>query len=248
MEKDFKYFTTFGIIEFTTEELLLLPAVEQRFLLAASLITNDVRFHWSLIARSKNNDENDDIRTMQLVRGYWGLRKLSSVVFEAQLALKGFVKQISILQQLVSSGTPIISKTKTSKKNLELANSLRNKSAYHYGVGDLINNIAGFAPNVRHRYYAHEQQGNSISALCEQILTVPTIQNAFEGSNVNEFQEWCLSSSNSILHFCNLAMAQIIGIRLPDKTFQLTEIVMGNEAETPNHGWPLFLVVENTNS
>ena len=73
MKEDFEYFTTFGVLEFTTKELLALPEIERQFLLAVSLITNDVRFHWSLMARSKTDGQNDDVKVMQLVRDFWSL-------------------------------------------------------------------------------------------------------------------------------------------------------------------------------
>jgi hypothetical protein len=243
---DFEYFTTFGVLEFTTKELLNLPEIERQFLLAASLITNDVRFHWSLMARSKTDGQNDDVKVMQLVRDFWSLRKLSAVVYEAQLALNRFVGQIDILKNMIAAGTLIIIKSANSGKYLELANQLRNKSAYHYGESELVKNIEGFDPDAKHTYYAHEQHGNSISALCEQIVTLPTIKNAFDGANENDFHAWCRSSSNSILHFCNLAIANICIERMPDKCIQIKQIVLGDEATLQDHRWPLCLVVETT--
>jgi hypothetical protein len=242
--ENFEYFTKFGLLEFSTEELLTLTKVERQFLLAASLITNDIRFYWSLMSRSKSDSENDDVRTMQLVREFWTLRKLSAVIYEAQLALNGFVGQIDQLKSSIESGTPIISKSKNGKKYLELANTLRNKSAYHYGVGDLVKNIHDFAPDAKHRYYAHKQQGNSISSLCEQIVTLPVIRGAFEGANENDFHDWCKTASNSILNFCNSAIAQLVLNRFPTKKLEMKEIFMGDEAAPPDHGWPLCLVVE----
>jgi hypothetical protein len=228
--KSFEYFTEFGVLEFSTEELLSLSEVERQFLLAASLITNDVRFLWSLMSRSKSNSENDDVRTMQLVREFWALRKLSAVIYEAQLSLNGFV-------------TLIIAKSQNGRKYLDLANTLRNKSAYHYGVEDLVKNIDDFSLDARHKYYAHAQHGNSISALCEQIVTMPTIVGAFDGANVNDFHAWCRIASNSILHFCNSAIAKLVLSRFPAKVIQMKEIVMGDEAAPPDHVWPLCLVV-----
>jgi hypothetical protein len=241
---NFEYFTEFGVLEFSTEELLTLSEIERQFLLAASLITNVVRFYWSLMSRSKSDSKNDDVRTMQLVREFWTLRKLSAVIYEAQLALNGYVGLIAQLKRSIETGTPIIAKSDNGKKYLELANTLRNKSAYHYSVGDLVKNIDGFAPDAIHRYYAHSQHGNSISALCEQIVTLPAINSAFDGANASDFHSWCRTASNSIIHFCNSSIAQIILNRFPAKAIHMKEIIMGEEAAPPDHGWPLCLVVE----
>lgn len=245
MKEDFEYFTTFGVLEFTTKELLALPEIERQFLLAVSLITNDVRFHWSLMARSKTDGQNDDVKVMQLVRDFWSLRKLSAVVYEAQLVLNGFVGQIDILKKMIEFGTSIIAKSANGGKYLELANQLRNKSTYHYGVSELVKNIEGFDQDAKHTYYAHQQHGNSISALCEQIVTLPTINNAFVGANMNDFHTWCRSSSNSILNFCNVAIAEICNQRMPDKYIQMKQVILGDEAATLDHRWPLCLVTEN---
>jgi hypothetical protein len=247
---DSQYVTNFGVLEFTTSELLVLPDVEQRFLLSASLITNDIRFHWSLMARSKTDGESDEVKVMQLVRDFWTLRKLSSVIYEADKALNGFVDKSDLLREIVEGGDPIvpnppsIPKPPSEGSYMKLAEHLRNRSTYHYGVGDLIENIKSFESNAKHMYFAHQQHGNSISALCEQIVTLPTINNAFEGANLNDFHEWCRSCSNSILQFCNVAIAKIVKLRMPDKKIQNKQVVLGDEAALPDHRWPLYLVVE----
>jgi hypothetical protein len=244
------YLTEFGILEFTTEELLQLSESELRFLITASLITNDVRFHWSLMVRSKLDGCSDEVKVMQLVRDFWTLRKLSSVIYEADKALNGFIKKIKFLENLlkaekfiVPSG-PLDSGEKLKDGYMKLAGQLRNSSSYHYGVGDLIKNIKGFDTRAKHIYFAHPQQGNSISALCEQIITLPTINAAFEGANMDDFHKWCRDSSNSILRFCNLAIAEIVTTKMPEKFIQMKQIVMGAEAAPIEHRWPLCLVVE----
>lgn len=244
MDKDFSHSTNFGVLEFTTQDLLKLPDVEQRFLLTASLITNDVRFHWSLMARAKNDGQSEEVRVMQLVRDFWTLRKLSSVIYEADKALNGFVEKSDLLRKIVESGNSIVPNPPSDGSYMELAGHLRNRSAYHYGVGDLVRNIKDFDANAKHVYFAHEQHGNSISALCEQIVTLPTINNAFDGANMDDFHAWCQICSNSILHFCNVAIAKIISLRMPEKKFLIKQVVLGEEAAPPDHRWPLYLVVE----
>jgi hypothetical protein len=244
--KDFQYVTDFGVLTFTTEELLKLPEVEQRFLLTASLITNDVRFHWSLMARSMTDGHSDEVKTMQLVRDLWSLRKLSSVIYEADKALNGLVGKSDLLRKIAEDGTPIVPNPPNDGSYMDLAGHLRNRSAYHYGVGDLIKNIRGFDATVKHTYFAHEQHGSSISALCEQIVTLPTINKAFKGADVEGFHEWCRDCSNSILHFCNVAIAEVISRRMPDKRVIMKQVVMGEEAAPPDHRWPLCLVVNKS--
>ena len=250
MDKDSSYSTNFGVLEFTTEELLKLLDVEQRFLLTASLITNDVRFHWSLMVRAKNNGRSEDVRVMQLVRDFWTLRKLSSVIYEADRALNGLVVKSDLLREIVESGNPIVPNPPnvpnppSGGNYMELAGHLRNRSAYHYGVGDLVKNIKNFDVNAKHIFFAHEQHGNSISALCEQIVTLPAINNAFEGANIDDFHAWCRSCSNSILHFCNVAISKIISLRMPEKRFSIKQVVLDQEAQPPDHRWPLHLIVE----
>jgi hypothetical protein len=248
MDSGIEYFTEFGILEFTTKELLNLPEEERQFLLAVSLITNDVRFHWSIMSRSKSDGQNDDIKTMQIVRDLWSLRKLAAVIYEAQLALHAFSGKIEFIREMKDAGTLIIKKPKNGDKYLELANKLRNRSASHYDVRDLVKNINGFDSDIIHRYYAHQQQGNSISAICEQIITVPTIRTAFDGANENDFHHWCMSASNSIMQFCGLAIAKLCEIRMPEKHIQLKEVVVGTEARSMEHRWPLFAVVEQANN
>lgn len=244
MAKDFSFSTNFGVLEFTTEELLALPDVEQRFLLTASLITNDVRFYWSLMARAKNDGLLEEVKVMQLVRDFWTLRKLSSVIYEADKALNGLMAKSDLLRNIVDCGNTIVPSPSNGEDYMELAGHLRNRSAYHYGVGDLVKNIKDFDSNAKHLYFAHEQHGNSISALCEQIVTLPAINHAFKGANLDDFHTWCRGCSNSILHFCNVAIAKIISLRMPGKKFLIKEIVLGEEAAPPDHRWPLCLVVE----
>jgi hypothetical protein len=252
MKTESSYYTEFGVLEFTTEELLKLPEIEQRFLLTASLITNDVRFHWSLMVRAKTDGISDEVKIMQLVRDFWSLRKLSSVIYEADIALNGLIKKSELLTDIVkieftnNDLEQLEIKLPLDSSYMNLAGQLRNRSAYHYGVGDLADNIKGFEAEAKHTYFAHQQHGNSISALCEQIITLPTINKAFEGANLEDFHTWCMKSSNLILHFCNLSIAKICTERMPDKYIQMKRIILGDEAALQDHRWPLCLVAETT--
>lgn len=239
---------SFGIFNFTTEELLSIPDVEQRFILTASLITNDIRFHWSMAVRAKVDGESDDVKKMQYVRDLWILRKLASVVQEAEMVLVNFAEKIELLGKVIESGISICPPSDEHQKHLALARTLRNQTAYHYGVGNLAGNLLNFDPNALHTLYAHEQHGNTVSAICEQVLTIPTISSAFPGANIDRFHQWCLACSSSILNFCNIGIAELIILRLPNKTISMKEILVGDEAATVDHRWPLFLIAKPKSS
>ena len=245
MENDTNsYATEFAIIEFTNAELKLLNRDEQEFILSASLILNDVRFHWAILGRTTEDAEDETLKTMQMVRAFWALRKLASVIFEANNILGTYVGKISLLKDLVRDGNSVLAATTASSNYLPVAQILRNRTAFHYGLGELADHIAEFEDETIHRMYPHKQHGNSISGICEQILTAPAILNSFPGASVNGFQNWCMTNSNSIVTFCNKALGKIITHRFPDKKYSKVEIELGEEAAKMSRRWPLFTVID----
>jgi len=232
----------YAVIEFTTSELLQLSRNEQEFVLSASLILNDVRFHWAIIGRTKEDSEDQTLKTMQMVRALWALRKLASVIVEANTILGQYIGKITQLRELVDGGARVLAVNSASKNYLVVAENLRNRTAFHYGPKELVDHLANFKNETIHRIYPHKQHGNSISAVCEQILTGPTILNAFEGASLNGFQDWCLKNSNSIVTFCNTALGEIIARHFPDKSYSTVDIEMGEEASDISHRWPLFMI------
>ena len=189
---DNNFTAEFGVIEFTTQELRSLTSKELEFLLAVSLIINDIRFYWSLLGRSRIDGNIDDLKILQSVRDLWLLRKLSAVIVESQNKLHELKPHVAAVSNLIDANVRILPKFEKSDNYLELAKLLRTKITYHYAVGDLGGNLQGFGAQAKHSLFAHNQQGNSISAICEQILTLPTIRDTFEGSTENGLQNWCL--------------------------------------------------------
>jgi hypothetical protein len=238
------YETSIGVIEFTTQELKLLSDHERAFLFSASLILNDMRFHWSLLGRSPMDDQDELLKTMQVVRQLWLLRKLSAAICEANQTIGEYVGKLPFLRELVGQGLSILQNSPHSKDYLKLAGRLRNKTAYHYNTKELASNIDTFSDNEVHRLFAHKQQGNSISAICEQVLTGPTIVNAFQGSTMDGFHDWCMESSNSIVVFCNKSLGQLILKRFPQKSYYEHVLRTTEEARPAESRWPLLMVVD----
>lgn len=228
-------------ISFSTRELLKLPLEERNFILAASFIVNDIRFHWSLMVRSPLDARDEYLKKMQIVRQLWSTRKLASVIFEADSTIGKFIGKIPLLKEL-NENSPPISKSNRKTRFMELARTIRNMAAYHYDSNDLSQNLIGFAKNAKHFHYAHNQHGNSICTIGEQVFTLQLIKGDQSIETVNEFDRWIRECSNSLLHFCNNALGKIITTRFPKKTYKVVPIA-ANEKEPPTHRWPLFLDV-----
>ena len=236
------YETEFGLITLTTTELLAIPGDHRNFLIAASFISNDNKFYWSMMTRSPIDANDQDIRAMQTVRWFWCSRKLASVIVEAEIALGAHCGKIPLLKKINFEKTPILSKDNRKSNFFKVANEFRNKSAYHYAHGELGKELAGFDSNANHRIFAHRQQGNSVSELGEQIYTLPTIKKITGSSDFEGFNKWCSQCSSSIMRFCNIATVEVILEHLPKKAHQMITLQINHEAETKEHRWPLFLV------
>lgn len=94
-----EYETEFGVVSLTSRELLDMPKDHRDFLLAASFIANDIKFHWSMMVRSPIDAAGNDLRAMQCVRWFWCSRKLSSVIIEATNTLDGFCGKIPLVKK-----------------------------------------------------------------------------------------------------------------------------------------------------
>ncbi len=225
----------------STQELLQLTEEERKFVLAASFMMNDIRFHWSQLARSPIDGVDGHLMRMQKIRQLWGARKLAGVVIEAQITIGHFIGKFDFLKIYVMSN-PIFSKQNLNSKCWPLARRLRNETAYHYLPEKLAQNLSGFSEDEMHRHYAHVQHGNSICTLGEQIFTLPIVLNELGENGLNIFCDWIDESSNAILDFCNNVLATIFLERFPDKNHTIIEI--GCLETLPiSHRWPLFLEI-----
>ena len=88
----------------------------------------------------------------------------------------------------------------------------------------------------------HDSVLKDFSELAEQIFTLPTIRRIAGASEFDGFNTWCSQCSNSIMHFCNVAIAKLILETLPDKCYDAKTMVISEEAAPKDHRWPLFLV------
>ena len=237
------YETEFGVIEFTTAELLSLPAEQRDFIMAASLIMNAIRFHWSIFLRSPTDSTVDDLKALQIVRWFWCTRKLAGVIVEAYDCLNGYCGKIPALKALAQNSVPILSKENKKSKNLELAREFRNKSVYHYKfLNEVGRELSTFENDALHRIFAHQQSGNSISELAEQIHTLPTLKRITGEQNFDSFNNWCSTSSGTIMNFCENAVGAIIRENFPNKSYRTMALKIQDEAESMRHRWPLFAV------
>ena len=185
------YETDFGVISLITRELLDMPRDKRDFLIAAAFISNDIKFHWSMMVRSPIDEGGTDIGAMQTVRWLWCERKLSSVIIEARNRLDYFCGKIPLVKKISKGKIPIITKENRKSKYTAVAEEFRNKSAYHYQHGDLSNELRGFDDDALHRIFAHNQRGNSISELAEQIFTLPTLRRISQETKFDGFSDWC---------------------------------------------------------
>jgi hypothetical protein len=167
------YETEFGVVSLTSRELLDMPKDHRDFLLAASFIANDIKFHWSMMVRSPIDASGDDLRAMQCVRWFWCTRKLSSVIVEATDTLDSFCGKIPLVKMIAREISPILSSENRKSRFAAVAREFRNKSAYHYLHGDLTSELEGFDENAVHRIFAHKQSGNSISELVSKYIQCP---------------------------------------------------------------------------
>ena len=232
----------FVVFSLTTNELLSLKPEERDFLLTSSFIMNDIRFYWSLMSRSPIDANSEYLRSMQTVRWLWSSRKLASVIYEADLALGAFIARLPVAK-LASDVSPRISKVNNKSPFKKLAETIRNKAAYHYDTEVLAAKLSEFSPDQNHRLFAHDQRGNSISELGEQIYTLQLLLNADKSSSAEGFNNWLEACSGSILNFCERVTAKVLDSAFPDKTYQYESLSTKNEAENQHHRWPLFLVV-----
>jgi hypothetical protein len=235
--------TDFGIITLTTEELLALPIAERDFLLAASFIINDLRFYWSMMARSPIDASGDNLRTMQLIRQLWTIRKLASVIHEAHLTLSGFCTKWDLVKEAVQSDLKIIEKAESRSKMKDVAHAFRNMSAHHFSNEGLGFDLANFDFTSKHRIFAHVQTGNSISEIGEQIFTISKLKEIAPEGTINDLHDWCMKCSGSIMSFCNVITAKIITRAFPNKRYFIESVNTEMEAYPKEHRWPLFLVV-----
>ena len=228
-------------INFTTEQLLSLPREKKDFVLVASFIVNDIRFHWAFQARSPIDSENKSLNRMQRIRHLWGIRKLASVIVEADDAIGKLIGKCSTAKN-VSRSFPPISRQNRAGKWMKTARQLRTQTSYHYLSQDLGVYLPNFEPTENHRHYAHVQQGNSICTIGEQVFTAPLILNELGSTGLNEFARWTEECSNSILDFCNRVLAEIVSENLPDQAFQTLQIDDLEESDSSRR-WSLFLKV-----
>jgi hypothetical protein len=242
MKKTLGHETDFGVISLTSQELLALPKDERDFLIAASFIANDIRFHWSMMVRSPIDSPMNDLKAMQCVRWFWCSRKLSSVIVEATDTLDKFCGKLTLLKKIVREKSPIISSANRKSKFSNVAREFRNKSAYHYSHGDLATELEGFDRNAVHRIFAHTQSGNSISELAEQIFTLPTLKRIANVSDFEGFNSWCIQCSKSIMKFCEIATAELLLASNSKKGFDPVTLIVNQEAAPQNLRWPLFVV------
>ncbi|MFM9941174.1 MAG: hypothetical protein ACKVP7_16960 [Hyphomicrobiaceae bacterium] len=242
------FVSEFGVLEFSTAELQSLEKEELKFLLTCSLISNDIRFHWSLMIRSRRDGKSDELVEMQMIRELWVLRKLASVIWEADIALNGFLKKHIFARRALDGQAAILPSGGRDKEFMALAGKIRNRITNHYGVGELALQLQGFALDAKHRYYAHSQQGNSLSGFCEQIITVPLVFDASRPDQSDEFRAWCRSSSNEMMRFCNRGIGSLVKERFPAKVFNKKEIEVHQEAAPLDHRWPLFSAIVPSSS
>ena len=236
------YETDFGVISLSTKDLLEIPKAHRDFLLSASLIANDMKFHLSIMVRSPIDSENDDLRSMQMIRWLWASRKIASIIIEAYDTINVFIGKIESLKMLSKGEHPVLSKANKASKFIAVAREFRNKSAYHYDHTNLDAGLSDFDENAQHRIFVHKQVGNSISELAEQIHTIPTLKRISGSSNFDGFNTWCIECSRTIIQFCNAATAEIILANFPNRIHDMKAISIINEAEPQKHRWPLFWV------
>ena len=233
--------TYFAVIGLTTRDLQGLGDAERKFLLASSFIMNDLRFHWHLMIRSPIDEANEYVRAMQFCRWLWCSRKLAAIIYEADNALGKFIPILPAARS-TSDESPRISKENRKSKFKAIAETLRNKSAYHYEFEALGSNLSDFADNALHRYYGHEQSGNSISELGEQIFTLPLIVDTTTNNDTREFDVWLKACSGSLMKFCEIVTAKVLREAFPEKVYQFQQFAVANEGKPKDHRWPLFLV------
>lgn len=235
--------TDFGVVTLTTQELLALPAADRDFLLAASFIVNDVRFYWSMMARSPIDAIGNDLKTMQLIRQLWSMRKLASVIHEAHLTLNGFCNKLDLVKEAVQSNIRIIDEAESRSKIKDVAFAFRNMSAHHFSGDGLGFDLSNFDLTAEHRIFAHVQTGNSISEIAEQVFTLPKMREIAPEASVDDLHHWCMKCSGSIMEFCNIITAKIIMRAFPDQGYSMQSINTEMEAHPKEHRWPLFLVI-----
>lgn len=233
----------FGIVRLTTKEMLALDEEDLRFLMSASFIVNDLRFYCALLARSPTeNDAADDIKSMQLVRWLWASRKLASVICEAIDSINAMIGSNSSLKKFAKS-QPLISKEDRVDPSMSTARKLRNKATYHYGFEreDLSAKLKNFKPEDFHRIFAHQQRGNSLFEMGEQIFTYPELVHAGHSFSNGQFDNWLMRTTDSIMSFCLTRIAHILNNSLPDPGYNWHEIETGPEATPHSERWPLFI-------
>ena len=220
-----------------------MPQYSLDFLLAASFIMNDIRFFWSMMLRSPNDAEEPDLQSIQMIRWLWCTRKLASVIHEATKTLDFFCGKIPTIKKLAQENGPIISSENRKSKFNAVSQRFRDKSTHHYSKEDLAGELETFKADAVHRIFVHEQRGNSISELAEQIFTLPTLNRITQKSDFREFNTWCSQCTGTIMTFCETATAQLLFEAYPSKTYPSQKLLTKNEAETMDHRWPLFLII-----
>jgi hypothetical protein len=238
------YATEFGVVSLSTKELNSLPEPERNFLITASFIVNDIRFHWAMMSRSPVDKSGTDLSSMQMVRWLWCSRKLASVIYEAEIALSNYCGQIPLLKDISKGSHPVLSKDSRKSKYYGIAKNLRNSVTNHYSTDGMVGSLERFDDGVTHRIFAHQMRGNSVSELSEQIYTLPLLNNGDADTNLEEFNDWCQKGSASILEFCDHATGRILISAFPDRTHEIHTIKVGLEAASVDQVWPLFLKLD----
>ena len=233
--------TNFGVISITTKELLDMPQDSLDFLMATSFIMNDIRFYWSMMLRSPNDADESDLQSMQMIRWLWCTRKLASVIHEAIKTLNFFCGKIPTVKKLAQGNQPIISPENRKSKFNAVSQAFRDKSAHQYSKKDLAGELQTFNADAVHRIFVHEQRGNSLSELAEQIFTIPTLNRISQKSDFSEFNTWCSQCSGTIMTFCEVATARLLLEAYPNKTYPSQKLSTKYETEAMDHRWPLFL-------
>jgi hypothetical protein len=233
----------FVIATLTTQELNSFSEAERDFILAASLIGNDIRFFESLLIRSPRDSADGTLLSMQNVRLMWVIRKLSASLYEAIETINEFCEKIPIMSEILQKDYPHISKENISvSKSYKLAKKLRNFASHHFSINQLSKHLKKLADQDEHRIFVNYQQGNSLSELTERIFTIPNILD-HDNSGDTFFLNWCDDLARVIYDFCEKITKTLIDIKFPNKIHPTKEFEFNEEAQEIDRRWPLFSIV-----
>lgn len=234
----------FMIVSLTTQDLNSFTEAERDFILASSLIANDLRFFASLLIRSPRDSIENTILSMQNVRLMWVIRKMSASVYEAIETIGEFCQKIPTIDNLIKSQYLHLSKDICkNNKSYKLAKKFRNFSSHHFSINQLSKHLKRFADLEERRIFANAQLGNTINEITEKIFTIPNILD-HDNSGELFFLNWCDDMGKFIFDFCDKATKTLIDLRFPGKVHPMKEFEFGNEAQEIDQRWPLFSVVK----